>query len=274
MIMKREKQKKDEPTEMPEVNNAEMPLREDAEADGQNLADGHASANGQNLADGHASAEVAGADDRSENADPGVAGERVVAEQALTDNVEEESAEARSEGSAEESGEPETEDGFIRFITAFEATDFTGQTPLDFLRREVESGSAREVTGAFAVSLRESLLHTEGFIEGAGLPVAAVEEALQTLLSIASDMSRGVIRGESLKLIARGHSHPLDIELAHSQGVIEGRNARIVEEFRVAEDGVAGKGKVKDSIPRLGGTSSSPARSLSNSIFDLAREAQ
>lgn len=257
MIMKREKQKKDEPTEMPEVNNAEMPLREDAEADGQNAA------------------EVAGADDMSENADPGVAGERVAAEQALTDNVEEEIAEEeRSQERAEESGKPETEDGFIRFITAFEATDFTGQTPLDFLRREVESCSAREVTGAFAVSLRESLLHTEGFIEGAGLPVAAVEEALQTLLSIASDMSRGVIRGESLKLIARGHSHPLDIELAHSQGVIEGRNARIVEEFRVAEDGVAGKGKVKDSIPRLGGTASSPARSLSNSIFDLAREAQ
>lgn len=259
MIMNKENQKKEDPASIAEMHQTESLLPEESRSDGLQPMESpeHAEAVGQ--------ADIPEVVDLEPDDASGITEEDLKAENAEEELAEEESAAV---------SQPADSDEFQRFITDFGATDFTDLSPLDFLRRAVESAAARDDATGFGSALHESLLHTEGFIEGSGLSVAAVEEALHTLMAIASDMTRGEIKGETLKLISRGHSHQLDVEMARSQGVIEGRNARIVEEFRVADDSGMKKQNGRDTIPRLGGTASSPARALSNSIFDLAREAQ
>lgn len=259
MIMNKENQKKEDPASIAETQQTESLLPEESRSDVLQPVESpeHAEAVGQ--------ADIPEVVNLEPDDASGITEEDLKAENAEEELAEEESAAV---------SQPADSDEFQRFITDFGATDFTDLSPLDFLRRAVESAAARDDATGFGSALHESLLHTEGFIEGSGLSVAAVEEALHTLMAIASDMTRGEIKGETLKLISRGHSHQLDVEMARSQGVIEGRNARIVEEFRVADDSGMKKQNGRDSIPRLGGTASSPARALSNSIFDLAREAQ
>lgn len=270
MIMNKENQKKEDPTGIADSQQAESLLPEESGSAGLQPMESpeHAEAVGQSDIPEVVELEpddASGITEEELSEESNARDEDMKAENAEEELSEEESATV---------SQPADSDEFQRFIAEFGATDFTDLSPLDFLRRAVESAAARDDATGFGNALHESLLHTEGFIEGSGLSVAAVEEALHTLMAIASDMTRGEIKGETLKLISRGHSHQLDVEMARSQGVIEGRNARIVEEFRVADDAGMKKQNGRDTIPRLGGTASSPARALSNSIFDLAREAQ
>ena len=124
--------------------------------------------------------------------------------------------------------------------------------------------SVAEGKGEIASRVYDSLNRVDGFVEGRGEAVADVDAVLGRMLTMAASLERGCVMPEDLMALMRGQNYERDIMEARTQVEIDGRNARIIEEFRTTSG-------AEESVPALGGASPVRDTPLGNSIFDLAR---
>lgn len=163
-------------------------------------------------------------------------------------------------------------EGFEELYELWKKKDIPTDGLLSFLREYSLGGdNNNEVDNMrlFRENIERSLLQLNGYIDGAGTSDQSVDAALRAVLEIAFEVAEGVFSTESVRTLIKALSRDEDVTLAYSKGVIEGRNARIVEEFRSMD-----KDKKPQNVPSLGTGFSSRTMKLGNSIFDLARDAK
>lgn len=93
-----------------------------------------------------------------------------------------------------------------------------------------------------------------------------IDQAVDLLMGIGNDAIVGKISRESFLMALKAINHDADMENARTEGALDGRNAKIVEQLH--------KPKPTDGVPMLAGSNNAPVtKSNKNSIFDLAAQA-
>lgn len=118
----------------------------------------------------------------------------------------------------------------------------------------------------FIGRMRDSIQLMTGFAAGRGISGEKLDRILLDLFRTAVDVADGKISVRMAEMMIRAISYEADVAKARLQGEIAGRNARIEERMRTADD--------SDGVPRLTDTSTSSAVSAPASIFDLVRSAR
>ena len=93
-----------------------------------------------------------------------------------------------------------------------------------------------------------------------------IDQAVDLLMGIGNDAIVGKISRESFLMALKAINHDADMENARTEGALDGRNAKIVEQLH--------KPKPTDGVPMLAGSNNAPVtKPNKNSIFDLAAQA-
>ena len=132
----------------------------------------------------------------------------------------------------------------------------------EYMERVAKS---KQYEAEYEENLKKSLELLEKIQKERGLSDDTIDEAMDTLMKMATDAMLGRFSEEALDFALKGKGYDRDVALAREEGNISGRNSRISEELRKPQ---------RDTVPHFGGANNKPAPERGQSIFDLAREAQ
>lgn len=106
-----------------------------------------------------------------------------------------------------------------------------------------------EYEAQYERNLPESLSAIEKWAQGKGYGDEIIDKAVTSLSKLCGDFIVGKITPESIEMIIKAENYDVDVEQAHMEGEVAGRNAKIEEKLRknnkgdgtVALDGKNGK---------------------------------
>lgn len=104
------------------------------------------------------------------------------------------------------------------------------------------------------------------YMQQNGLSEEDIDAICAAWIQIIRDGIMGILKPETIILIAKALNHDTDVASAKEEGEVAGKNAKIVEKMRNSRKG--------DGINSLNGRNGTPGQSdRPKSVFDLAREA-
>lgn len=105
------------------------------------------------------------------------------------------------------------------------------------------------------------------YMQQNGLSEEDIDAICAAWIQIIRDGIMGILKPETITLIAKALNHDTDVANAQEEGEVAGRNSKIVEKMRNSKKG--------DGIQNLNGRNGTPSQRANKpqSVFDLAREA-
>lgn len=105
------------------------------------------------------------------------------------------------------------------------------------------------------------------YMQQHGLSEEDIDAICAAWIQIIRDGIMGILKPETITLIANALNHDADVANAQEEGEVAGRNSKIVEKMRNSKKG--------DGIQSLNGRNGTPSggQNKSKSVFELAREA-
>ncbi len=129
-----------------------------------------------------------------------------------------------------------------------------------------DSSPKQDFSKKSAEGFRNFKAIAEAFARGRGIKEEEYSKVIDTISSIRSGFENGEITLDCFELIHKGINYDKDVASAATEGELKGRNDVISEKiFPERQD---------DGLPHFNSGHTSLRKSRSNSIFDLARNAQ
>lgn len=115
----------------------------------------------------------------------------------------------------------------------------------------------------YSENLSESLETIQQLQESRGLSDEDIDKAINFVWEIINDGILGKISADAIDMALKACNYDEDVTQAREEGVVSGRNAKIVESKRDAKSAT-------DGIPALDGANNNPTKKRAKSIFDVA----
>lgn len=134
----------------------------------------------------------------------------------------------------------------------------------EYLERVAKS---RELDEEYERNMETTLNKTlPEYMQQNGLSEEDIDAICAAWIQIIRDGIMGILKPETITLIAKALNHDTDVANAKEEGEVAGKNTKIVEKMRNSRKG--------DGINSLNGRNGTPGQSnRPKSVFDLAREA-
>lgn len=120
----------------------------------------------------------------------------------------------------------------------------------------------------YQANFDESMKMLEQMQTERGLDDATIDAAMELIMNITHAAIMGKFTPETIDMALKAINHDAEVEAAHNEGVVAGKNAKIDETLR--------KPKTGDGLPAMGGTNNGPTRQKQRNlnIFDYAEAAK
>ena len=148
-------------------------------------------------------------------------------------------------------------DGVTDLMNNPEKQEAYAQANQEYVDRLAEEKRLEEEYNA---NFAESMSTLERLQQERGLSDETIDAAYDLIQQIASDALVGKFSAETVDMALKAMSHDADVDNAHSEGVIAGRNANIEEKLRRPQQG--------DGMPASGGANAAIPTKKRKGIFD------
>ena len=146
-----------------------------------------------------------------------------------------------------------------------ERLDAIAEANKEFVERVAKE---KELDDTYQKNLEESLAMLDEYQQKNGLTDEQVDATMELLVGIVKDGVMGKFTAESIDMAMKAINHDEDVATAGHEGEVRGKNTKVEEKLRKAEDG--------DGIPHMNGKNAGaePPKKKRSSLFALAEQAR